>query len=135
MNVTFEVEYDGSTFEVEGVSDWRGFVEPVMGPQPNCTACHGTGIVSEGYEPPDEFNATGETIYGPCDCSGTFEVHSGEPGEPVLVVESVQCLDESRDLGDSDGYLSEPEMAGFIEAAGKRLLAERAHDAACACQG
>ena len=135
MHVTFEIKHDGSTFEVEGNSDWRGYVEPVMGPQPTCTVCHGSGEVRDGYNPPDEWNVEGEPLYGPCECVDTFEVHPGEPGEPVLVVESVLCLDPGRECGDSDGYLSEIETDGFMEAVGKQLLAERAHEAACACQG
>lgn len=135
MHVTFEIEHEGATFQVEGNSDWRGYVEPVMGPQPSCTACKGSGVVPEGYLPPDEWNDTGETVYGPCDCADTFEVDPGQPGEPVLVVESVQCWDEGRDLGDADGYLSESETEAFIAAVGKQLLAEEAHEAACACQG
>lgn len=135
MYVTFQITHEGTVYHVEGTSDWRGFVEPIMGPQPNCAACHGTGVVPEGYEPPDEWNDEGETIYGPCDCADTFEVDPGLPGEPVFVVDSIQCWDENLDVGDENGYLSESETEALIAEVGKQLLAERAHEEACACQG
>lgn len=123
MYIEFEVTHGGRTFEVHGNSEWVGETPPSYGPDPTCTKCHGEGQVKIGYDPPDEFNATGQDVYDACDCS--IEVDPGQKGHPDLT--SVALID------DTGNVLTAREVTQFVTEFGYNNLATAAHEALIAC--
>ena len=124
--VEFEFEHNGDTYVVHGAAGWEGFVEPQIVPDPGCPKCHGEGVVKVGYEPPDEWNATGEDIYDGCDCEKEVP-GSGRPGYPTFEAEEIEGPDEE--------YLADEEVVEFVAEAGAKALALAADDYLSACQG
>lgn len=124
--IEFEVTHEGEIFTVCGDVDWKGFVEPIVAPDPDCPQCAGRGSIRVGHEPPDEFNDEGEDIYDGCDC-GKEVPGSGSTGHPTLEVQEVQ--------GPDGEPLSVRDEAIFVVGVGGDTLAQRASEALDACQG
>jgi hypothetical protein len=124
--VEFEFEREGEIYTIHGVFEWVGERPPIEAPNPDCPKCHGEGAVKVGWEPPDEFNATGEDIYDGCDCAHDVP-GSGRPGWPTINVTDIEAPDGE--------WLSEDDVIVFVAKVGRKALAEAADEALCACQG
>jgi len=122
--IEFTFEHDGDFYVVYGTVGWEGFVEPRIVPDPACPKCHGEGVVKVGYEPPDEFNATGEGIYDGCDCEKEVP-GSGRPGYPTFEPDEIEGPDGER--------MTEEQVVEFVAEVGAKALATEADEAACAC--
>lgn len=121
-----EFEHEGEIYTVHGVVGWEGEVPPIEAPDPACLKCHGEGVVKVGYEPPDEFNATGEDIYDGCDCARDVP-GSGRAGWPTINVTEIE--------GPDGEWLGEDEVIVFVAKVGRKALAEAASEYLDACQG
>jgi len=124
--VEFEFERGGEIYTVYGEAGWEGEEPPIEAPDPDCPKCHGEGVVKVGYDPPDEWNETGEDVYDGCDCIRDVP-GSGRAGWPTLDVTEIE--------GPDGEWLSEDEVKAFIGKVGLKALAEAADEALCACQG
>jgi len=124
--ISFSFEHEGETYVVYGIAGWEGFVEPQQAPDPDCPKCHGEGVEKIGYEPPDEWNETGEDIYDGCDCWRDVP-GTGRAGYPTFEAEEIE--------GPDGEYLTDEQVVEFVAAVGVKALALAADEMVDACQG